>query len=379
MLASLIGLLRSEYKPGAGEFSNIDARRVAGKLGLEKHGAARGRADQPDTEAKQLDAVELGIVGDIRTYAGDAYTRTNNHVKTYVQRLKSHDISGATAAFKTTASKVEGDFDAEILAARSELERAHEGVASRAAALEQFQKTNGIGRPADPPKNHRIYVSILIMLFVVEVVPNSIFLGEGSDFGVVGGVVKALFYSVLNLGIAFFTGLYGWTNLQHRKFWRKLVGLIGTLGTFAAIAGLNLGLAHYRFAALNMPDALAVREALRLVWETPLAIGDLTSAVMVGLGLLFAFIVMLEGYYWQDPYPGYAKVDRHHREAQDVLEGVILEKIREIKETQEKAIDEMRVERARLRDRRNALPTILEERKRLIDSFASHIAQPSRT
>ncbi|MGJ0622240.1 MAG: hypothetical protein ACR65Z_16250 [Methylocystis sp.] len=374
MLSSLIALLRSEYKPGASEFSAIDARWLAEKLDLKALGAEGGKANQPGPAVQQLDAVEQGIVNDIRIYAGDAYTRTNNHIRNFARRLQAADVAEATVEVKTTARAAVSDFDAEILAARSELERAHEAVKIRADTLRRFREANHLERAADPAHSHFKDLSLLFVLFVVEAAPNALILGEAETFGIVGGILQAIIYSGVNLATGFLAGRFAWTAALHRNPLRKLSGIAVGFVALVIIAGLNLALAHYRVAALQMPSIEAFPQAWQMFLAAPFAISDLKSAGMVGMGVLFAFAATYKGYTWQDPYPGYAKVAGFHKDAQDELQAVIQEKIRELKELQESSIKRMRVARARLRDRRNQIPEILGERKRLAESFRSHIA-----
>jgi hypothetical protein len=92
------------------------------------------------------------------------------------------------------------------------------------------------------------------------------------------------------------------------------------------------------------------------------------------MGILFAFFAMIDGWLWQDPYPGYATVSAHRRQAETEYHAAVEEKIGYLKEVQERAIGEIRSERISLRDKRQAIPIILEERRRLAARFESHIA-----
>jgi hypothetical protein len=374
VLGNFLDILRSEYKPGPGSFLQIDAQKLAAKLDLQGRGSRRGKAGQPATSTQQLDEVEQEIVSAIRAYATDAHDRTHDQLSTYAQRLKAADISGAATEMRALARQAEGDFAAEILAGRNELEHAHASARERESELVNFRQRNRLERAAHPPKDHFVMSAILVIIFVLEVGPNAYFLSEGEALGIVGGISQAVIYSALNLGFAFIGGILGWTNLLHHNFPRKTLGLVGSLGIIVFVVGLNLAVAHYRIAVLSMPSTEAVKEAWRMMGMAPLDISDLKSAGMVALGILFAFIAMIEGYLWRDPYPGYSRVSAHHHKAREDLQGVIQEKIAELKGLQESALERIKIERSRLRDKRQEIPLVLEERKRLIARFGSHVA-----
>src|SRR5262249_12657095 len=137
----------------------------------------------------------------------------------------------------------------------------------------------------------------------------------------------------------------------------------------------NLALAHYRTFALAMPSAEAVAAAWhKLLSVDALAINDLRSAGMVAMGILFSFIAMIEGWLWQDPYPGYATISHHSQRAEGVFEDRIKEKIGYLKEVQEGTVGKIKTARSQLRDRRQEIPLVLEELRRLIAHFDAHIA-----
>jgi hypothetical protein len=44
--------------------------------------------------------------------------------------------------------------------------------------------------------------------------------------------------------------------------------------------------------------------------ETPLVLHDVKSWWLAGIGVLFAFISLIDGFKWDDPYPGYGELTR---------------------------------------------------------------------
>jgi hypothetical protein len=366
-------VLKTEYKPGPGSFLEIDDQKLIEKLKLKERGRERGSSGQPPSSSEIFDDIEQEAVNLARSFATDAHSRTHDQISTYAQRLKSADISGAAAEMRTLARQSEGDFDAEVIAARGDLEKAALEVAARRRDVEHFRKENRLQREPHPTKDHIWLGALLFIMFGIEIVPNAMILADAEALGILGGVTQAMIYSFLNIGFGFLCGILAWTNVIHRSPFRKLLGLFFSVAIAAGLLGLNLALAHYRTGAQTMPSAEAVAFAWQQLWTDPLAISDLKSAGMVAMGVFFSFIAMIDGYVWRDPYPGYASITSHLHEAEDHFHDLVDQKLGHLKEVQERFVSQIKTQRSRLRDKRQEIPLVLEERKRLIARFEGHL------
>jgi hypothetical protein len=169
--------------------------------------------------------------------------------------------------------------------------------------------------------------------------------------------------------------MLAWTNVFHRNNVRKLLGVLFSVGLMIFILGLNLALAHYRVFAHTMePDAAMAAAWSQLFSREIFAISDIKSAGMVAMGILFSFIAMVEGYIWRDPYPGYAAITSHLHAAEDAFHDEVDDKIAALKDVQTDFVDKIKAARAQIRDKRQQIPIVLGERKRLISRFSAHIA-----
>jgi hypothetical protein len=102
-------------------------------------------------------------------------------------------------------------------------------------------------------------------------------------------------------------------NIIHRRLVRRAAGMTALVVLLAMILGLNLSFAHYRDVfVLGFPNP--EQRALSDVIKTPFVLHDVKSWWLGGIGLLFAFLSLLDGFKWDDPYPGYGEIARR-REA----------------------------------------------------------------
>jgi hypothetical protein len=374
VLGDVLSFLRTQYKPGPGQFLQIDPRILIDRMDLRARAQERAKVNQPAPDSAAMDEVEREIEGTIRTIAAEDQARTYDQISTYEQRLRSADVAGAAVDMRVLARQAESDMESMLLAVKGDLRVARKEVIERERALEAFKRANGLKRPAHPPRGHFIFVAILVLLFAAETLPNAVILGEGEELGIAGGYTVAILFSLINLGLGFAAGRWGWTNAIHRNPLRAVLGIVFATVTLGGVVLINFALAHYRAAVEGgMPAAQAAAAVIPMMRDNPWAIGDIKSAIMVVMGVFSALIVMLEGWLWDEPYPGYGEVAQHLREAQHHYHDLVEEKLDHLKSVQEEFVARIQVERSRLRDRRQEVPFIMQERQRLISRFKTHL------
>lgn len=342
------------------------------KLDLRARGTMRGKAGLPPINSETYDEVETEITEAIRTYALSEERRTYAQIMLYDQRLQSADPLGAAADMRTIATQSVNQFEAEIVAAKNDLRVSNEAVQARRAAVKGFQLENGITRPVDLPRSHWVLGGVLLVLFLIESLPNALLFSAGAEEGILGGYAIAVIASALNIGGSFIAGLFAWRNAIHKNPYRRGLGLAFGLVWIAFVILLNLTVAHFRDAvsAGLTTDAAGLYVTQQLI---EFNIRDIISAALAIVGIAFAAIAALEGYYWIDPYPGYTKVSRALSRAENSWSAKVEQRLNLLDAVQRRYAGELKTARSSLRDRRAAIPDIISQRARLIRSFALHI------
>jgi hypothetical protein len=374
VLGDVLSFLRTQYKPGPGQFLQIDPKIIIERMDLRQRAADRARAGQPAADSASLDEVEQEIESTIRSIAAEDQARTYDQIATYEQRLRGADVAGSAVDMRVIARQAESDMESMLLAVKGDLRVARKEVIERERTLETFRQEHGLKRPAHPPRGHFLFSAVIVLLFAAETLPNAIILGEGEELGIAGGYTVAILFSLINLSLGFAAGRWGWTQAIHRNFLRKLGGLALAVACLGGVLLINLALAHYRAAVESgMGSSAAAAAVIPLMKSDPLALGDIKSAIMVAMGVISALIVMMEGWFWEEPYPGYAEVSAHLRQAQARYHDMVEEKLDYLKGVQEEFVQRIQVERARLRDRRTEIPYVMQERQRLVTRFKDHL------
>jgi hypothetical protein len=376
VLGDLLSFLRTHYKPGPGQFLQIDPKIVIDKMDLHQRAADRARVNQPAEDSAALDEVEQEIEGTIRSIAAEDQARTYDQLATYEQRLRGADVAGAAVDMRVLARQAESDMESMLLAIKGDLRVARKEVLDRERTLASFRKDHGLKRPAHPVRGHFLFSAVIVLLFAAETLPNAIILGEGEELGIAGGYTVAILFSLINLTLGFAAGRWGWTNAIHKNLLRAACGIALAAACLGGVVLINLALAHYRAAVESgMASSAAAAAVIPLMKTDPLALGDIKSAIMVAMGVMSALIVMLEGWFWDEPYPGYGEVADHLRLAQSRYHDMVEEKLDHLKSVQEEFVQKIQVERSRLRDRRLEIPYVMQERQRLVARFKDHLTQ----
>lgn len=371
----ILGFFRTNYKPSPGEFLRFDQQRLAEKLRLRDEGKERGAKNQPPADATDLDVVEQNIAEAMRQQALDDERRTREQFEYYTDRIRGANPAGQAATMFLQAQTAVADFRKAELAARAILDAARQNVIQREKQVSQFRADHGLRHPPNPPKGHWVMSFILIVCLALEIGVNSSVLSAGSEFGLLGGVIGAFFYTALSMALAFILGFFGFTHLNHRNIGVKLLGASGSLILLGFILFVNLLAAHYRVAITSgYTEIEAAHRATETIVADPSAFfADTQSILMVGLSLVIAFVTAMEGLFWQDPYPGYARVQKYKLQADARWARAVIGHSDELEAIYHHHVKKIEALQTSLRDRQALIPEILGHRRRLVAAFNTHL------
>lgn len=306
-------------------------------LDVDQKAADAGLHDNPKTVSTSLDATESEICA--------------HFVGLARQRRESCELSLARLQLdrKATAAKIDveqtRDSFARLLTAiepgleklksdhSAVLYQAKESEARALKHLRWFQQKHGLHyRAAAYPESQFYHFATVAALALVEWVSLSTFYAEGSDFGLLGGVLIAMALSVVNISLAILSGsLLRYVNHQSPR--RKRLALTAVAFLYGCFVLVTLASAHYRVATNDIAQAqpsvsgpslsplpprvatdLDQWRAARLAWQrfarNPLGFEDVFSWILVVLAVIFGIFASYKGYRVDDPYPGYGELDR---------------------------------------------------------------------
>lgn len=281
------------------------------RIDLREDARASGRENVPASTAGQPTSVEACVIAQFERQHQNAAERARVDLQDLSARFtadesalpKARDLDGTVA---TASANVECELEAAdaLSPLWSERER-------RLRDLRNFARDHRLGRDARYPASKWFSVGVIAILIVLESWCNAVYFAEISEFGLLGGFARACGVACLNVLAGFVLGLFVLPWISYRALRARVLAGVGICVLVGAAIIANVALARYR-------DALAAGADGATTFSS-LASGSfhltLSSAVLLGAGLLGFGIALWKGWSFDDPYPGYGAADRRFREA----------------------------------------------------------------
>ena len=372
-LLSKLGLPREPYRPDLQLFPELDVARLKRELRLEELGNERGAQEQPATDSTALDDIELQVTNLVESEAKHTQDACHDQLRTYAERLNGIDVSGRMVEIEAASRDAVADFKAHTHQGLTDLHAASHRLIETGREREAFRRKHGLDRTAHLPSSHVLHVGVLLVLLIVEAVLNGSLLALGDEFGLLGGFFQAFIIALLNIGGGFLAGRLAVPWLLHRRFIWKIVGGVGFLLWLGYLGAFNLLVAHYRGAlGGEAPETAHVQAFLAFV-ANPLGIADVKSWLLVGLGLLFGTVALIDGLLWDDPYPGYGRVEHKHQAAVDRYADLKADLMSDLAERKDAFVEALKAIQNNLAKRRGEFSAVVEARLRLLRGFPVHL------
>ncbi|HKB38521.1 MAG TPA: hypothetical protein VKD72_18910, partial [Gemmataceae bacterium] len=219
---------------------------------VDQKAADAGLHDNPKTVSTSLDATEsevfahfVGLARQRRDGCEASLAKVQLDLKATASKI---DVEQTKNSFARLLTAIEPGLEKLRSEHSAVLYQAKENEARALKHLRWFQQKHGLHyRAAAYPESQFYHFGIVAALALVEWVSLSAFYAEGSDFGLLGGVLIAMALSIVNISLAILAGtLLRYVNHQSRG--HKALALTGVAVLYACFALVTLAAAHYRVA-----------------------------------------------------------------------------------------------------------------------------------
>ena len=233
--------------------------------------------------------------------------------------LNTFDITMLVNRSRQYAEEYERLANKELSDAEVELGNRRNAAARHQDDLDVFRKENKLTRQAHYPKSTKARIGFIlfgIVLIITEGLFNAYFFAQGLDSGLLGGFIQAITLAALNFIVPVMIGRLWIPNINHIRSFRRVAGYLGIIVAVFFMFLSALAIAHFRDAmGVAEDDAINVASlALNTLKEQSLELADLSSWMLFFLSILFGFFGLVDGYKFDDAYPGFG---RRHRDAQE--------------------------------------------------------------
>lgn len=335
--------------PIAGSVSTELFSRALAELDVDKMARDAGVMDLPASDSQAPDANERQIIGYFSTKIREEQGRCISVLaKLALDRSATSskiDIIQTRSSLSALFNAIEPDLVRKRQDHQQDLERAKGQEGTSLRYLRYFKKEHGLGdRAVDPRPDPLMHFAVVAVFAVIEWISLSIFYAEGSDFGLLGGIIMAMALSLINIGLAVFAGAV-LRYINHKSLNRRILAIVGvSLLTLLFLFATGFA-AHYRNAAIELAKAGDQQQhpttqivpaksakpglppsgseddqwkASKLAWENSRKHGfmftDVLSWLLVILSIMFGIVASWKGYGIDDRYPGYGPTSRRYEE-----------------------------------------------------------------
>ncbi len=329
------------------QFPVIDPKNVAAQINLLQEAKALGEKNLPPTnQASRFGTREMDIDTEIQRVVSGYQERAIARVEALdaVELKAIGDTKEEITQTRLLPNLFKQEVQSYLNNASTEYEETRADFQTTQKEYETFRRENGLERTCNFPGRGRTILSLaLLALFIlVEGCANSSLFATNLEGGWLDGFIYAILASAINVGIAFFLGFRGVRYINHNK--KQWIGFASL--TICALLVLFIGfvVAHYRDALQIpveelLPGQTAASVALQTFSENPFALSDIYSWLLLLLTLFFGVSACLDGYWFDDPYPGYSAVAKKYLAATDIWAEVIEDRRIEVNSIKEKFLE----------------------------------------
>lgn len=366
-----------DYKINTEIFGQFDADKVAKELNLEKHGAEKGKKNQPSAKSQIPDEIESKIQERIEAAKATANELAENQIHIYNERISNLDFEGHFSDLRQAGPQTISELEGQIQRGLNEMNTRRRKLLDVENEYEYFRKTNSLeNRTAKLTTSSGTFLRVLIILIMIvsETYFNGTYLAKGSTQGLIGGIFEAASFALLNIGFSIIITIYVIKQMARGEFLWKLVGLIGVVAWLAVVIVINLWLAHFReVASLSLFDS--GNDVLERILANPLGLKEMESWMLFSIGALFATITLVDVITFSDIFPGYTKVQQKWDTEQEEYKAEFEALLEELGETKEDYNDKLKEIGSSLTARQRELDNILSGRNRLASLYTAHHEQ----
>jgi hypothetical protein len=306
----------SVYKPI--EFPVIINETLSSEYDVVAAARQQAKKNLPDSNSLTADSNEINYKTKLQTQVIQASHSVQQSLNNLGNEIHNLSINQQLTDAESIPEEFKQAIKAEITPMKRELRSLKSKLDLADEDLEQFKSKNKLNREADYPTSRWKTFGVLLIALITEGMLNGFFFADGSDSGLLGGIVIALIVAALNISFGF---LLGWKIIpikNHIIKWKSNLSVIFSVILLLIPLIFNLFIAHYREALIKAPDDASsyVFESINNGW---FAVSDLNSWLLFGVGIIFFILASYKGYSVDDVYPGYGKFARLRDQALDML------------------------------------------------------------
>ena len=313
------------------EFPNTQVADIEKEINLKEKARTDGENNLPPENSEVFSNCENEAITKYDERRHSAVLQAAN----YLDPIKNKIIGYAAILGKTHffINEFKNRTEQTLNTAVGRLSNLNKSYKTQDQEVKHFKLANNLSRDPRSLTLVKIIIGILfcVGLFLIEVRVNTKLLATAMTGGESEGRNISFAVAALNVFISFLAGYFLVKNLNLAKGTKKIISQI-TLAVYSFfIIYLNLGLGAFRQIAEDKGNAIKWGETKKIVSQVA-DLGDplyfwtvhfgFNAAVLTAIGISFALFSLLDGYFFDDPYPGYGSLGKGRNENKKEIERI---------------------------------------------------------
>ncbi len=322
-------ILNSADKEYVFEWPAFPKEQAESELNISEVAMREGADGFPESDSTFLSITENEIVGRIRRFYIATLDRVSQEFLRFGEETANIKIFLERFDIGQMPFDLKAKVESELTEARVIMNPLVRNAKVALNDLEIFKTDNGLTREPIYSLNWRkIWGPLLLaFLFFFEVILNGALVTTVVD-GFIAGIAVSVTVATLNVILSFVIGRILVPELKvSRSSFRKFGAALGLIIHSLLILYVNFVFGVFRGISLSSTNirswedigAVEVMSAIK-PWESIAMVNDVPSLFVIGVGIVFALIALLDGYHYDDSYPGYGDVHRNYVGATESLE-----------------------------------------------------------
>lgn len=307
-------------------FENVKVKQIEDKINLIETATNDGKNNLPRSTSETFSNCENEAIITADEFRNGQVSKAAD----YLNSIKGKVIDSTAKLGQTNfyIDEFKNRVDQTLTAAEGKLSNLKSAYTTQNNEVRNFKLENNLNREPKSLTTLSIMIamSVIAILFYIELQVNANLLAPAMSSGLKEGMAIAAAVAGLNVFVSFAVGFYALKNFHHVQTTRKNISKFGLTVYLIFITYLNWSLGAYRAiheeTGSNLIDAIMGNSgtaANAMVgnpaspWTVDLTF---TSLILVFVGIGFALASLVDGYLFNDPYPGYGSVGKERNENQ---------------------------------------------------------------
>ena len=305
------------------EFPNVKVKILEDKVNVNKNAQTDGKLNIPPSNSKHLSVTENEAVVAADEFRASQVNKAIGALKNLEGQIRDSQSKLDQDNFHIAHFK--NQINDQLINSDSRLSNLKDIFEKEDKQVRNFKLENHLTREPNTLTTGKILIglAIIAVLFVFEVIVNSNLLAPAMTSGLKEGQSIAFAVAALNVFVSFGVGYIALKNFHHYKAIKKIISKASLFIYLIFIFYLNWALGAYRAihekTGANMLDILQGNTSnidpstisAHLPWTVDLTFN---SVILVFLGIGFAIASLIDGYLYNDRYPGYGGISKLRNE-----------------------------------------------------------------